>query len=257
MITPVETRWNSSLHMMKSVIQMRSALEEIKESTRSTEVKLQELIPESDDFDLIETIIPILTKFEAVSDFMQSETYPTICHVMVKLCFLQLSLKKSIDTSHQDSALHQLCSLMTNDLEKRFPKNGSGEKAYAYTHLLHPGQKGTILYQQSIFNETCKSLCQDEESAPIEAGLDVGMNLDSDEEDEEQAMLASMSQGMPKPNQNDDSPMMQEIVSYMSGGLMLGKNLDVLTYWKQHAKQFPLLAKVIQILNENITVMNR
>ena len=115
---------------------------------------------------------------------------------------------------------------------------------------IHPSatpwtKKGTILYQQSIFNETCKSLCQDEESAPIEAGLDISMNLDSDEEDEEQAMLASMSQAMPNPNQNDDSPMMQKIVSYMSRELILGKNLDVLAYWKQHAKQFPLLAKVI------------
>ena len=61
MITPVETRWNSSLMMMRSVIQMRSALEEIKESTRATEVKLQDLIPESFEFDVIETIIPILT----------------------------------------------------------------------------------------------------------------------------------------------------------------------------------------------------
>ena len=70
--------------------------------------------------------------------------------------------------------------------------------------------------------------------------------VDSDDEDEEQAMLASMSQAMPRANQNDDSPMMQEIVSFISGGLLPGKNLDVLAYWKQHAKQFPLLAKVVK-----------
>ena len=100
MISPVETRWNSSLKMMKSVIQMRSALEAIKECThRSTDSRLQDLIPENRDFDIIETIIPILSKFEGVSDFMQSESYPTICHVMVKLCFLQMSLKKSMDTT--------------------------------------------------------------------------------------------------------------------------------------------------------------
>ena len=250
MITPVETRWNSSLMMMRSVIQMRSALEEIKDSTRATEVKLQELIPESFEFDVIETIIPVLTKFEAVSTFMQSETIPTICHVMVKLCFLQLTLKKAIESSPEESALQKLCDFMSKDLEKRFPKNGSGEKVYAYTHLLHPGQKGTILYQQSIFNDTCKSLCQDEESAPEEAALDVAMHLDSDEEDEEQAMLATMSQAMPKQNLNEDSPMMQEIVSYISGGLVPGKNLDVLAYWKQHSKQFPLLAKVNININD-------
>ena len=205
--------------------------------------KLQDLVPEVNDFKIIESIIPILTKFENVCDFMQSETYPTICHVMVKICFLQLSLKKAMESSPEDSPLHMMSDNMAKDLEKRFPNYGSGEKAFAFTHLLHPGQKGTILYQQSIFNQTCQIMIEDEEGAPEEVGLDVAMHADSDE-DEEQQMLASMSQAMPKSNPNDDSPMMQEIVAYISGGLLPGKNLDVLSYWKNHAKQFPLLAKV-------------
>ena len=82
------------------------------------------------------------------------------------------------------------------------------------------------------------------DAAPEEAGLDQAMQVDSD--DEEQAMLASMSQAMPKTTPNEDSPMMQEIVSFVSGGLIAGKNLDVLAYWKAHEKQFPLLAKVIR-----------
>ena len=247
MISPVETRWNSSLKMMRSVLQMRPALEAIKECThRSTDSRLQDLIPDNTDMDIIEAIVPILGKFENVSDFMQSETYPTICHVMVKICFLQMSLKKCIDSNDQTSALHQLANNMSTDLEKRFPNYGSGEKAYAYTHLLHPGQKGTILYQQSIWNQTCQMMIEEEEGAPDQdAGLDQAMQVDSDE-DEEQAMLASMSQAMPKGNPTDDSPMMQEIVSFVSGGLVSGKNLDVLLYWKQHEKQYPLLAKVVR-----------
>ena len=122
MITLVETRWNSSLKMMRSVIQLRPALEATKECTqRSTDSRLQELIPETQDFEIIESIIPILGKFKAVSDFMQSETYPTICHVMVKLCFLQMSLKKVID-SNDDTPLYHLCNNLFTDLDKRFPK---------------------------------------------------------------------------------------------------------------------------------------
>ena len=121
MISPVETRWNSTLKMMRSVVQLKPALEAIKECThRSTAKNLQELIPESFHFDIIESIIPILTKFETVCDFMQSETYPTICHVMVKICFLQLSLKKAMESSEEDSALHHLSTNMSKDLEKRF-----------------------------------------------------------------------------------------------------------------------------------------
>ena len=50
--------------------------------------------------------------------------------------------------------------------------------------------------------------------------------------------------GLPWSLLDHPAPMMQEIVAYISGGLLPGKNLDVLSYWKNHAKQFPLLAKV-------------
>ena len=128
MITPVETRWNSYLMMMRSVVQLRPALEAVKDCThRSTDTRLQDLIPSFDDFDLIESIVPILTKFESVSDFMSGETYPTICHVMVKLCFLDMSLKKTIEVSQglDDDSLRAMCANMIKDLDKRFPNCGA------------------------------------------------------------------------------------------------------------------------------------
>ena len=181
-------------------------------------------------------------------DFMSGESYPTICHVMVKICFLQLTLKKAIETDDQgleDDSLREMCANMAKDLEKRFPNYGANEKAYAYSHLLHPGQKGTILYQLSIYNQTVQKMLEDEETATAETGLDVAMQVLDEEEDEEQAMLASMSQNMPKPNNNDDTPMMKEVIAFINGGLVPGKNLDVLAYWKNHEKQFPLLARVL------------
>ena len=198
------------------------------------------------DFELLESIILILSKFEAVSDFMSGESYPTICHVMVKICFLQMSLKKAIESNQglDDDSLREMCANMIKDIEKRFPNYGANEKAYAYTHMLHPGQKGTILYQLGIFNQTLQKMVEEEEHAPTEAGLDVAMNVLSDDEDEEQAMLASMSQAMPKANPTDDSPMNKEMIAYINGGLIPGKNLDVMAYWRNHEKQFPLLSKV-------------
>ena len=248
MITPVETRWNSYLMMMRSVVQLRPALEAVKDCThRSTDTRLQDLIPSFDDFDLIESIVPILTKFESVSDFMSGETYPTICHVMVKLCFLDMSLKKTIEVSQglDDDSLRAMCANMIKDLDKRFPNCGAEEKAYAYTHLLHPGQKGTILYKLSMYQHTLNNMILDEETPGEEAGLDVAIAIDSDDDDdEEQAMLASMSQAMPRKANNEDSPMMKEMVSFMDEGLIPGKNLDVLAFWRNHEKKYPLLAKV-------------
>ena len=182
MITPVETRRNSTLMMMKSVVQLRPALEAVRECThKSTDSRLQELIPEQEDFDLVDCIIPILSKFESVSEFMSGENYPTICHVMVKICFLQMSMKKLIESPAplDDVALAELCTNMSKDMEKRFPKYGGNEKVYSYCHLLHPGQKGTILYQLGEYQTTVNSLLADEENAPAEADLDVAMQNNS------------------------------------------------------------------------------
>ncbi len=89
-ITPVETRWNSILMMMRSICQLRPALENIRDDDRAKPdcPKLMEIIPTEEQFNLVETIIPILTKFETLSDFMSGDKYPTVCHVISKLSFL-------------------------------------------------------------------------------------------------------------------------------------------------------------------------
>ena len=79
-------------------------------------------MPEKEDFELLKSIIPILAKFESVADFMSWESYPTIYHVMVKICFLQLTLKKAIETNNEgldDDSLREMCANMAKDLEKR------------------------------------------------------------------------------------------------------------------------------------------
>ncbi len=79
------------------IIQLRPALEGIRESTsRSTDPHLQELIPESDQFDAIESLVQVLSKFEEVSTFMSSESYPTICWVIQKVFYLMSVCTKII-----------------------------------------------------------------------------------------------------------------------------------------------------------------
>ena len=52
----------------------------------------QDLVPESEDFDLVDSIIPILTKFESVSEALSGEKYPTMCMVIMKLYFIPHTL---------------------------------------------------------------------------------------------------------------------------------------------------------------------
>ena len=62
------------------------------------------------------------------------------------------------------------------------------------------------MYQLNIYNNILQKM--DEEAPSAEAGLDVTMHVESDDEHEEQAM----SQSMPKPNNSDDSPMVKAMI---------------------------------------------
>jgi hypothetical protein len=96
-IQSVDTRWNSTLMMIRSIVQLRPALEAIRiASARSTAQGLIDLMPDTEDFQLLESIIPILTKFEEVSIFMSGEKYPTICWIIQKVYFLQNLLSSTI-----------------------------------------------------------------------------------------------------------------------------------------------------------------
>ena len=83
--------------MMRSVLQLRPALEAIKESThKSTDTRLQELIPEVEEVVFIKSLIPPLSRFESVFEPLSEEKYPTVCMIIMKLFFLKTSLVNEV-----------------------------------------------------------------------------------------------------------------------------------------------------------------
>ena len=55
---PVDTRWNSLLMMMKGVLHLKPALQKIKFDIRERDGPLEILIPDEDEFQLIDKIVP-------------------------------------------------------------------------------------------------------------------------------------------------------------------------------------------------------
>ena len=238
---PVDTRWNSTLFMLRSVFRMKKALLSVKYChRRTTDKNLQKIIPAEEDYDLIEEVIPTLTRFEAASEFMGGEKYPTIASVITKVAGLDKHLGDICQTRTASSAYKAMCKDMKDNLDRRYPDLGTTIDVLAYTQLLHPGSKGTILYRTGKLQQTCsKFLAEHEAPIPV-ANLDDAVHEDF--EDEEQAMLAEFSQGMTTEVRPDISPLAQELLAYRQGPMV--KNVDVLAYWKAHEKQFPLLSQV-------------
>ena len=77
---------------------------------------------------------------------------------------------------------------------------------------------------------------------PLLGGLDQAMNFDED--DEEQAVLMQASQGMMEERRLDQTPLEKKWNEFRAGGLVAGKNLDLLLWWSQHEKQFPMFQRL-------------
>ena len=84
-ITAVDTRWNSSLFMAKSIHLLRPALESIGEGRfddlEKTDPKLKNLIPSPTSFQVLEQVIPIMEKVLMLSEVLSGDKKPTIQHV--------------------------------------------------------------------------------------------------------------------------------------------------------------------------------
>ncbi len=133
---------------------------------------------------------------------------------------------------------------MAKDLKVRYPKYGAEDKVMAFCNFLHPGLKGTVMYTIGMYNTTIERLIIEEEGPPEDVGLNQALVEDSD--DEEQMLLNELAQGMATvAAPHAESPMQREINQYRALP-MLGKNADVLVFWKDNAKNFPLLSKVVR-----------
>ena len=69
-----------------------------------------------------------------------------------------------------------LCINLHTEIERRYPRYGCEDKVFAICHLLHPRQKGTILFKVGLFTPTIEMMIMEEEGPTGEvAALDQAM----------------------------------------------------------------------------------
>ena len=82
-ITPVATRWNSNSMMLDSILRMKAPLVSLREKTGSH--LLEDVIPTDDQFILMESLSPILATLSRLSEFMSTDSQPTMHKLLILL----------------------------------------------------------------------------------------------------------------------------------------------------------------------------
>ena len=93
-IAPVPTRWNSLCMILKSVISLRKT-EIIREFRGKDKADLAKVIPDEEDFNLIEDTLPTLTNFKIKSESLSADLEPTLHLVVQNLFSLDFDIEKT------------------------------------------------------------------------------------------------------------------------------------------------------------------
>ena len=145
---------------------------------------------------------------------------------------------------------------MLDDLEVRLPKSGCQNKLYCFGVLLNPTIRGRILSEFNLLQATTEEMVAENEV--ITAGnedLNEAMHIENElDEDDEEAFLTSYSQKGRR--QSDEPPASESILEpqtplqtelskylYWKEQLFTAVSVDILGWWKEHQKVYPLLAK--------------
>ena len=104
--------------MIRSIIHLQIPLESIKENPRDIKEnpKLVEAIPEPEDFEILKNLVPILNKFESISQALSADQKPTICFVVPKLHFINKFLQTLMNRRDQLDSVKDLAQV-------EYPKN--------------------------------------------------------------------------------------------------------------------------------------
>ena len=145
---------------------------------------------------------------------------------------------------------------MVEDMEKRLPNSGCSVKMYGYGVILHPCYRGSFLTEFHLTKSTVEDLINENEVLIEQPGdnLDEAMVVEEGDEDDEEAFLRAYTQKGRRVSEElpasesiltPQSPLQAELSKYFarSENSFCPVNVDVLDWWKNNHKFYPLLAK--------------
>jgi hypothetical protein len=261
-ISPCPTRWNSQYMCISSILEMRSALESIRDSTDRTDEELGNLIPSKIQFDLLEHVARVLGYASSVSQVFSAEKTVTAHLIPISIYNMLDKIKKVKNENFPDAVGTQIVDFIdafSRQIEKRFPDWGTKKSNdTAMAHFLDPSYKGVLLnrvmavdevgtrfdqIKRGIFRgiQPMDEVIPDSESLIPEATPSPDIDAMDELFDEwmsQQPTLISVEQ-----RRTGISDIEKEFDDYLKMAKP-SKNSSILEWWKTNSARLPSLSKL-------------
>ncbi|KAL7728745.1 hypothetical protein ACLKA6_004113 [Drosophila palustris] len=234
----VPTRWNSTYKMFKRLATLKEAVMATISTLRS------DLILSSDDWKIVEGVLPILQPFFQITEEVSAEKNVTLSKVIVLVGILQKKMA-IMSTLEEDHTLAAVIEKISIEMIERF-KDYEYNVLYAESTILDPRFKGRVFKSQEAFKKSVAEIKKKISAtrsaiAPPEAALrdDSKQQLDSDDGDDVWKEFDSAFQQVSKPI-NSTVAAIREMDKYLAEEYLNRKD-DPLIWWDQRKSQYPHL----------------
>jgi hypothetical protein len=241
LIVPCTTRWNSEYMCVRSVLQVKEAVQ----SLAQTMDEFDRFCPSDDQWKTLENCLPYLQKVNSISETLSADKRPTIQEVIPELFVLQQEL--SAQENHKHKPSRKFFRMLKDELQKRYPLNGAEKEINCLANFLDPRYKGLHLMEYKKLEETKKIiLSQEKEHTPSEeAPTSVG---NTEEENDGNAQI-NYHELLRKRLQRDISPSLSPVPSKLALELdhyldakSADEKVNILGWWKIMHSQYPILS---------------
>ena len=252
MIQPQDTRWNSTLMCIRSIINLETPLLEIKKisgravTQDKTLENLQLLIPTKRHFDELRHIMPLLSVFEKVSEQMSAEKVPTLCWVTFRAYYLRIKCDPIESPQLYPLGLSNLRALAAEfykELKRRFPFDCTELYEPTICGFLNPAVKDFMWNIHNNGTKILREMRKREEGVTEPKPMVVDATIDLEDEDN---IISQRSQAMaPQTTGSEESKFLVEVAVYLS--LNRSKtSVDILEFWSDNEKRMPILARTVR-----------
>jgi hypothetical protein len=253
LVQNVVTRWNSDLKQIQSVVDLYDCLVRMNEGDSS----LGSLMISRDDLFYMRGVCSLLEPFEIFSNLASSDKGPTLHHVVHQVASIKRKLQLVIERRrmHFTYEVDAVARELLLQLDRRFPDGGTACIEYATAHFLDPRYKGIGLEDYGRYDETKASVVEgmlqlvrgdETERTPSPPASESLVESDDEDEDPYDSKLrARYGRDPTRPSVLSRSVVETncEIDMYCQDAV-LPKDADVLSFWRNQRKKFPILARL-------------
>jgi len=231
---------------LESLMRLKRVLVNIREKKVGD---LWALIPFDNEFSIYEAILPVLKVVKNHSELVSAEKTPTMQLALPAIFYIKEAIAKghtnmtAMDINREvQLAVGLAFQGLSQELDKRFPENGTNNYLMSVAHLLHPYYKGSILRMNKCFTETLNKLTDQHPSTSEFISRNIATQQAAALVNDPLELAMAADRG-PEEIQVT-APLKAEYERFYKMICPPEKGeVNVLTWWKENANQFPILSE--------------